>query len=268
VQGSNGEAVHLTNAERNLITHSTRAALDSAGFTAMPIIVGCGAQSTRETVQLCKEAAQAGGDYALVLPPSYYQGLFGADSVLDFFTRVAAASPIPIVVYNYPGAVSGMDLSSTLLVQLGQLDNIVACKFTCGNTGKLNRVAAALNPVSKSSSPAFSCFGGSGDFILPTLIAGGVGIIGGIANIAPKTCIRVQTLYQAGKVEEAQKVQQIVARGDWAAIQTGVVGTKAALQEFFGYGGWGRSPLPRLVGEELAVVVEGFRELVEFERTL
>ena len=74
-QGSNGEAVHLSRSERNLITSTTRKALDDAGFHNVPIIVGCGSQSTRETIELCCEALTAGGDYALVLPPSYYKGI-------------------------------------------------------------------------------------------------------------------------------------------------------------------------------------------------
>jgi 4-hydroxy-2-oxoglutarate aldolase len=65
-QGSNGEAVHLTHAERQLVTSTTRKALRDAGFARLPIIVGCGAQSTRETIQFCREAYEAGGDYALV----------------------------------------------------------------------------------------------------------------------------------------------------------------------------------------------------------
>ncbi|KAH9895503.1 hypothetical protein F4778DRAFT_275133 [Xylariomycetidae sp. FL2044] len=53
-------AVHLDHAERSLVTKTTRQALDSAGYPHVPVIVGCGAQSTRETIQLCKEAAEAG----------------------------------------------------------------------------------------------------------------------------------------------------------------------------------------------------------------
>lgn len=101
-QGSNGEAVHLSHKERNLVTSTTRKALDAADFGHMPIIVGCGAQSTRESIELCEEAASAGGDYALVLPPGYYQGLFSKDTIMSFFQDVATASPIPILIYNYP----------------------------------------------------------------------------------------------------------------------------------------------------------------------
>lgn len=268
-QGSNGEAVHLSHKERNLITSTTRKALDDAGFQNMPVIVGCGVQSTRECIELCEEAASAGGDYALVLPPAYYQGLFSKDTIKEFFRDVATASPIPILIYNYPGAVSGLDLNSDVIIELAQHPNIVGCKLTCGNTGKLNRVAAATDAVTVSSpGSGFMCMGGSVDFTLQTLVGGGSGIIGGMANIAPKTCVKLVELFKAGKLAEAQKLQAIVARGDWAAIQGGIIGTKAGLVAHFGYGGYARKPLPRPSKEETSKWREAFDELVKTEKSL
>lgn len=260
-QGSNGEAVHLSNQERIAVTKATRQALDDNGFTDMPVIAGCGAQSTREAIQFCQEAASAGGQYALVLPPSYYKASYTHKSILDFFTTVASASPIPILIYNYPGAVAGIDLSSDDIIELAKHPKIVGCKLTCGNTGKLNRIA-------HSAGSNFATMGGSADFILQTLIAGGVGIIGGTGNIAPKACVKVMDLYQAGKVAEAQKLQAIVARGDWNAITGGIVGTKAALQHYFGYGGVARDPLPKPSEAEAAELAAGWKEIVELEATL
>lgn len=72
LQGSNGEAPHLSHDERTLVISTVRKTANDLGRPEMAIIAGCGAQSTRETVQLCKEAAQAGAGWALVLPPSYW----------------------------------------------------------------------------------------------------------------------------------------------------------------------------------------------------
>jgi 4-hydroxy-2-oxoglutarate aldolase len=275
-QGSNGEAVHLTHAERQTVTSTTRSALASAGFAHLPIIVGCGGQSVRETVQYCREAGAAGGDYALVLPPSYYAGLFApaSASILEFFTRVADQSPIPLLIYNYPGAVAGLDLSSDLIIQLSAHPNIVGVKLTCGNTGKLNRIIAATRSPKPSSSapgttaPPFLVLGGSADFTLPTLVAGGHGILAGLANIAPKACIETIRLYNAGHVAAAQETQETVAAGDWTAIQGGIVSTKAGMQSWFGYGGYARSPLPRPSADESARWKQGFRDLVMLEKSL
>ncbi|KAL9579345.1 MAG: hypothetical protein Q9203_006738 [Teloschistes exilis] len=268
-QGSNGEAVHLTHQERKLVTKATRNALDGAGFHAMPIIVGCGSQSTRETIELCREAMTSGGDYALVLPPSYYKGMYKADSLMEFFEEVAEASPIPILIYNYPGAVSGIDMDSDVIVKLAKHPNIVGCKLTCGNTGKLGRIASSVDAVTPShAGSGFMCMGGSADFTLQTLVVGGSGIICGLGNIAPQACVKVIELYAEGKMEAAKKLQAVVARGDWAAISGGIVGTKSALESYYGYGGFARKPLPRPSKADAIKYASGFKELVELEKSL
>lgn len=282
VQGSNGEAVHLTDAERAAVIKTTRKALDEAGYASMPLIVGTGAQSTSQTIDLCRQAAECGGDAVLVLPPGYYQGLFDTETLVSFFRDVADASPLPVLLYNYPGAVAGLDMNSDLLIKLGQDHaNIVGAKFTCGNTGKLGRVASAFaqgkgplhnggtNGTHNSSIPTkFLCFAGSGDFLIPALSAGAAGIIGGIANVAPKAVVKLYESYKTGNLEEAEKLQQVIARGDWAAIQSGIIGVKVCLQDYEGYGGWARKPLPRPEGERRKKIANGFKELMELEKSI
>lgn len=272
-QGSNGEAVHLTHTERSLVTLTTRKALNDSGYSYIPLIVGCGAQSTRETIQYCVEAWEAGGDYALVLPPSYYAPLFAPSSgtVSDFFNAVADASPIPIIIYNYPGAVCGLDLSSDLIIKLSAHPNIVGVKLTCGNTGKLARVAAATRKLTKSydpQQPDFLVLAGSADFTVQSLVAGGHGILAGLANIAPKACIKTMKAFKSANLAEAQELQEIVAAADWTAIQGGVVGVKAGLQAWCGYGGYARSPLPKPTPEQTLQWKEGFRDLVLLEKSI
>jgi 4-hydroxy-2-oxoglutarate aldolase len=281
-QGSNGEAVHLTHSERQLVTKATRKALDDARFGSLPIIVGCGSQSTRETIELCKEADAAGGDYALILPPSYYKPSYKQASLLDFFRDVASASPIPILIYNFPGVTGGTDLDSDSIIELAKHPNIIGCKLTCGNTGKLNRIASSTPTATPSAGgssgggqqqpPApmnsFMCLGGSADFTLQTLIGGGSGIITGLGNLAPKACVRVFDLYASGRLAEAQKLQAVVARGDWAAISGGIVATKSALQSYFHYGGYARRPLPKPSKAEVTRFAEQFKEVIELEKRL
>ena len=268
-QGSNGEAVHLSHAERKQVTQTTRQALDKAGFHSLPIIVGCGSQSTRETIELCRDALASGGDYALILPPSYYKPMHTPRTILEFFEDVADSSPIPIVIYNYPAAVVGIDLSSDNINELSKHPNIVGCKLTCGNTGKLARIAAATHAASPLyQSSDFMCMGGSADFTLQTLVVGGSGVICGIGNVAPKACVKIINLYAEGKVSEAQKLQAVVARGDWAAISGGIVGTKSALETYFGYGGFARRPLPRPTAQDSAKYASDFKEIVDMEMAL
>ena len=268
-QGSNGEAIHLTHHERKIVTSTTRRALNDAGFQSTPIIVGCGSQSTRETIEICNNAAISGGDYALVLPPSYYKSMYTPETLVEYFEDVATASPIPILIYNYPGAVSGIDLDSDSIINLAKHPNIVGCKLTCGNTGKLNRIAVATNATTFSSlGSGFMCMGGSADFTLPMLVSGGSGVICGLGNLVPKACVEVCKLYAADNMSEAKQVQAVVARGDWAAISGGIIGTKSAMQTYLGYGGLARKPLPAPTGPDVERYRQAFKEIMELENTL
>ncbi|KAJ5124842.1 Aldolase-type TIM barrel [Penicillium bovifimosum] len=259
-QGSNGEAVHLDREERKAITAATRRAVNAAGYSSMPVIAGCGAASTRETILFCQDAAAAGADAVLVLPPSYYKSLVSTESMHAHFLTVADASPVPVLIYNFPAVQSGLDLSSDDILALAKHPKIIGCKLTCGNTGKLARIAAA--------NPEFLTFGGSADFTLQTLVAGGAGIIGGLANLIPRSCVRVMELYRAGKVEEAQKLQGIVARADWAAIHGGFIAVKSGLQSYRGYGGLPRRPCVVPDAKAAAAIQEEFREGMELEKSL
>jgi 4-hydroxy-2-oxoglutarate aldolase len=102
VAGTMGEAIHLTHAERHTLLKAARKTLDTAGFPQVPLIVGTGAGSTRETVDLCVQAARAGADYCLVIASGYFAGTWGGNrsALKAFFKEVAERSPIPVMLYN------------------------------------------------------------------------------------------------------------------------------------------------------------------------
>ena len=267
--GSNGEAVHCTREEKLAVTKATREALDEAGFTSTPIILGATEGSVRGTIELCKLAASNGADYALILPPSYYRAQTDEQVIYDYFTSVADASPVPIILYNYPGAVSGIDMDSDLIIRLGQHANIVGTKFTCGNTGKLTRVALGTNaktPFGEGS--GYMAFGGMCDFTLQTLVSGGSGIIAGGANVMPKVCARVWNLYVEGKKDEAEALQKVLSKGDWPLTKAAIAGTKQAIQVYHGYGGYPRRPLKRLDEARVTAIEQGTKEVMDVEKSL
>lgn len=102
----------------------------------MPLVAGVGALSTRETIQLCHDAADAGADFGMVIPPGYYAGQLqggpkGREALLKFFVDVAESSPLPIVLYNFPAVSSGIDLDSDLIVDVLKASaNVVGVKLT------------------------------------------------------------------------------------------------------------------------------------------
>jgi 4-hydroxy-2-oxoglutarate aldolase len=260
--GSNGEAVHLTDEERKLITKTTRQGLQRCGHGEMPILVGCGAPSTQQTIKLCIDGAESGGDFALVLPPSYYGTLLTKDAILDYFRTVADASPIPLVIYNFPAVQGGFDMTSDHIIELSKHANIVGVKLTCGNTGKLTRIAAA------TVATGFATMGGSADFLLPTLIAGGHGVIAGLANLCPKAHVEAMRLYEKGDVKSAQRIAVVLARADWEAIKGGFVAVKVGLRKYYGCENVPR--LPCIMPQDFAIaeMESGFSEVMELESSL
>ncbi|KAF2738721.1 aldolase [Polyplosphaeria fusca] len=267
--GSNGEAVHLSREEKTAVTRATRDALDGAGFHDVPVIVGASEHGIKLTIELCKEAAAAGGEYVLLVPPSYYRYAMDEDALYEYFTNVADGSPLPIILYNYPGAVAGIDMDSDLIIKLAKHRNIVGTKFTCGNTGKLTRVALATNATTtKSVGSGYMAFGGMADFTAQTAASGGSGIIAGGANVIPKTCVKVWDLWAEGKYDESLALQKTLSKGDWVLTKAAIPGTKSAIQSYYGYGGHPRRPLKRLPQERVIAVAEGIREVMDVEKSL
>jgi L-threo-3-deoxy-hexylosonate aldolase len=267
--GSNGEAAHLTLDERFTITSNTRSALDAAGFPDIPIIVGASRDSVKGTLELCKMAAMAKADYVLLLAPSYYGYAMSEDRLRQFFSAVADQSPLPIILYNYPGVVAGIDMDSDFLIRLGQHPNIVGTKFTCGNTGKLTRVARALDARTVGHlGSGYMALGGMADFTTQTLISGGSGMVAGGAKVTPKAIVRVWDLWAQGKIQDAIELQRIISTGDWITTKTGVPGTKSAIQSYFGYGGFARQPLNKLSDAEGEDIKSALDELMKLETSL
>ncbi|KAH6879910.1 hypothetical protein B0T10DRAFT_412712, partial [Thelonectria olida] len=258
---------HLLHSERQEVIATASSILKESGIPGAVIIAGCGAQSTRESIQLCQEAKQSGADYALVLAPSYWSDWSMPKPVISkFFDDVANASPIPTLLYNFPAVTSGIDLDSDMIAEVSASNsNIGGCKFTCGNLGKLHRVAH--DP--RITKP-FAAFAGKSDFFLHGLVAGSNGAIAAAANLAPPVHVHLLKLYDDGKIKVAQELQTRLIQADWVLVQLGVAGLKAALDSYYGYGG-GRSrrplglvPSANFEGEK-DVVLKG---LVDLENSL
>ncbi|KAL5634533.1 hypothetical protein ACGC1H_002548 [Rhizoctonia solani] len=105
IQGSNGEAQHLSHAERSQTIQFARKTLDEAGYNGkskdkkrVVVMAGTGALSTRETKELCHEAAEAGAEFVLVLTPGVWPGMMTKEAIVKFHRDVADASPVPVLM--------------------------------------------------------------------------------------------------------------------------------------------------------------------------
>lgn len=143
--GSNGEAVHLSGAERQQVITKGCEYVKKYDHS-MKVIAGASAGSVRVTVEFTKQAADAGAEYAMVLPPSYYRANMDNEAIESFYISVADQSPVPVVIYNYPGVTQGIDIAVQSIERLAKHKNIVGIKGTDGNMGKVGYLGARIKP--------------------------------------------------------------------------------------------------------------------------
>ncbi|KAF7715213.1 4-hydroxy-2-oxoglutarate aldolase [Penicillium ucsense] len=227
ILGTNSEAFLLTREERAELIVTARAAVGPD----FPLMAGVGAHSTKQTLELARDAAEAGADYVLVLPPAYFGKATSMTVVKRFFSEVAAKSPIPVVLYNFPGVCNGVDIDSDTITAVVResaatnpkgRSNVVGVKLTCGSVGKITRLATTFKPHE------FAIFGGQSDFLVGGLAAGSAGCIAAFANVFPRAVSHIYTQYQQGHLGEAWRVQGQAALAE-SAIKSGIAATKYAV---------------------------------------
>jgi 4-hydroxy-2-oxoglutarate aldolase len=100
--GSMGEAIHLSHIERSTLIKTARKVLDNAGLFSVPIVAGIGAGSTRECIELAKEAAGAGADCAIAICSGYFAGALAGNrkALKAYWVEISQKSPIPVMIYN------------------------------------------------------------------------------------------------------------------------------------------------------------------------
>lgn len=183
--GSTGEFAYLQPDERKAIVAATVSTL--AGRAS--VIAGVSALSTADAVAYAEHAARAGADGIMLSIPTYYP--LRSTEVYEHVSAVAAATDLPLVLYNNPYT-SNVDLTPDLLERLTSVSTLVAVKEA---TMDVNRVAL-LRDVFCDRVAVLG--GGFDPYALPALVMGARGWTTGMANLVPDRCV---ALYQAIAVE-------------------------------------------------------------------
>lgn len=231
--GSNGEFRSLSDEESVRIIDVYQRAMDK-GKT---LIAGVARESAKITIEFIKRIADKGVDFATILPPHYFVGFMTDDALLRYYTCVADASPVPIMMYNAPKFAAGLTFSPSLVSVLAGHPNIAGLKDT-----SKEEISLYLDAVPKGAD--FCVMSGSIEKFYSGLTRGAVGGVLSIANYLPDLCCRLQELWEEGNQEEAGKLD-LFARSlsKNAAGNYGVAGVKAAM-DLLGYqGGSPRNPL-------------------------
>jgi 4-hydroxy-tetrahydrodipicolinate synthase len=188
--GGTGEFPHLSREERRLVTEVVVS--EAAG--SVTIFAGTSGCATWEAIELTRDAAAAGADAAILVPP-YYFGI-PDDMLFGFFAEVAGADVLPVVVYNNP-LYTGNNLSPTLIAELMEVDGIVGLKQSQDDLGQL---VEALRLAEGSGRNL--CTGIDSQFYA-ALCIGARGIYSTAASIVPAAMVRLWDLVQEGDHDEA-----------------------------------------------------------------
>src|SRR5215471_5241302 len=233
VLGSTGEFPLLTEAEKERVIATAREHTPRD----RRLLAGTGGESTDACVRLTKRAAHLGADAAIIITPSYYKRALTAAVLIRHYRAVADASPLPILLYNYP-ANTGINLEPDTVAKLAEHPNILGIKDSSGN---VPQAAEAIRMTPKT----FHVFVGSPVAFVPALIVGAAGGILAVANVAPAECAEIWRLAQSWQWAEARDVAfRLGPLSSGISGRYGIGGLKAALDLVGGYGGVPRAPLP------------------------
>jgi len=192
--GTTGESPTLTHEEHQKVTESCIE--EVAG--RVPVLAGCGSNSTREAISLTEHAKKAGADGALVVTPYYNKP--SQEGMFQHFKAVNDAVSLPIIIYNIPGR-SIVDMSvETMDRCYRELDNVIGVKDATGNLARvpLQRMASGTDFIQLS---------GEDQTALAFNVHGGSGCISVSANIVPKLISDFQKVSLSGDFTTALEIQ-------------------------------------------------------------
>ncbi|NWW51653.1 HOGA1 protein, partial [Pedionomus torquatus] len=204
----------------------------------LPASQGCSAP--RATIKLTVSMAEAGADVALVVTPCYYRGGMTSAALVQHYTEVADASPIPVVLYSVP-ANTGLDLPLETVLTLAQHPNIIGIKDSGGDITRMGLM------VHKTRQEDFQVLAGSAGFLLASYALGASGGICALANVLGAPLCQLDRLCREGHWQEARNLQHRLIEPNVAVTRRfGVPGLKKAMEWFGYYGGPCRAPLAPL----------------------
>ncbi|MDP6458452.1 MAG: dihydrodipicolinate synthase family protein [Candidatus Bathyarchaeota archaeon] len=249
VNASTGEAPLLSPKERVDLIHYIKDRLRGRGR----LIAGTGAIGTRETIELTRDAEEAGAEAALVLPPFFIKP--SDMEVYQHFTALAASVDFPLIFYNVP-KFTGYGVPPMVVNKIAdEHSNLVGIKDSSGSPGNMAENIRLFGSK-------ISVLSGAADMTLPTLTMGGKGAILAVANAIPETCVSLYEAVKRGDLKGAGGYQRVVSYVNKVLVRehSQIAAVKAALSSLGHPAGEPRRPLKSLPPGEKRQVVDEFRQ--------
>lgn len=239
VMGSTGESVLLSKSEMEAVL----VAVKESASPDKKLIAGTGAESTAETIERTKGAAQLGYDAALVKTPYYYKPVYKPEVYLQHYRRIADASPIPVLLYSVP-QFTGVALEPPEVIALAEHQNIIGIKESSGNVQRVAEIIAG-------APSNFQVLVGSAATIYPSLAIGARGAILALGSALPDKCVELHELFRQGRLEKARELQEVILRASKLVVsECGIAGVKYVMDQRGYRGGLPRLPLLPLKDEQ------------------
>ena len=192
IVGTTGESPTVDVNEHCLLIKTTVEQV--AGRVA--VIAGTGANSTREAIELTRNAKELGADACLLVAPYYNKPT--QEGLYQHYAAVAAAVDIPQILYNVPGR-TGCDIHNDTVIRLSAISNIVGIKDA---TGGIERGTDLLLRLPKD----FAVYSGDDATGMALMLLGAHGVISVTANVAPKLMQQMCVAAMAGNVKTACEI--------------------------------------------------------------
>ncbi len=200
VLGTTGESVTLSKAEKQLVIKTIIAA--NAG--KLPLVLGVGGNNTASVVEDLQQLDLDGFDAVLSVSPYYNKPT--QEGIYQHFKALSTVSPKPIILYNVPGRTGSNMLPDTVLRLANDFDNIVAIKEASGDMVQIMRII-------RDKPENFLVISGDDVTALPTVLAGGAGVISVLGQGTPLEFSRMIRLGLHGEVKESYKLHYILQEG-------------------------------------------------------
>lgn len=191
--GTTGESATLTADEHYRVIE---VCVDQAAGR-VPVIAGCGSNSTQTAIENMKAAKDRGADAALCVLPYYNRP--NQEGLVAHFAALAEACDLPIVVYNVPTR-TVTDILPETLGRIAALSTVIGIKDASGNLARCSAHRALCGPD-------FIQLSGNDDMALGFNAMGGTGCISVTANVAPRPCAQFQDACLEGRWNDALKLQ-------------------------------------------------------------
>jgi 4-hydroxy-tetrahydrodipicolinate synthase len=217
----------------------------------VPVIAGTGGNSTREAVELTREAAKVGAAASLQVVPYYNKP--GQEGLYRHFRTVAESVDLPLILYNVP-ARSVADLHNDTVLRLAQVPGVIGLKDA---TGDMPRAADLLSRLPSG----FALYSGNDDSALALVALGGHGVISVTANVAPKEVARWCAAALAGDLKTARLINnRLLPLHFKLFVEANPIPVKWALQRMGRIVGGIRLPMTRLEPRNEAIVETALRD--------